>query len=273
MATVVLPNGAEVWYERTGSGPTLFQIHGSAFGHRNFERLTPHLVERLEVIDFDLPGFGASSPAPHGGGIHNWADDVAAFIRALGFERAHVHGTSLGGMIGLSLAARHPAVVDRVVLSCFLCRYDRAARVMRSTWIEAARSSGMAAVADLTAVAGFSRAFFERPDAHAELERMRQAFSGNDPATFMGATQGLFDLDLSPLAADVRAPLLLIGGDEDHMTPVDPAPSGFGFRQLLERVPGARMAVVPESGHYMVIERPEPTAGHIVDFVCATGAA
>ena len=103
-----MPNGARVWYERQGAGPTIFHIHGSGFGHRNFERLTPLLVDRLEVVDFDLPGFGDSGPAPHGGGIHEWADDVAALIRALGHERAHVHGTSLGGMIGLSLAGPAP---------------------------------------------------------------------------------------------------------------------------------------------------------------------
>jgi len=265
--TATLPNGAEVWYERKGGGPTLFQIHGSAFGHKNFERLTPHLVGSLEVVDFDLPGFGASSAAPHGGGIHNWADDVAALIRELGDAPAHVHGTSLGGLIGLSLAARHPDVVDRVALSCFLPRYDEAARVMRRTWIAAARGIGMAAVADLTAVAGFSRAFFERPDAAAELERMRTAFSVTDREAFARATEGILELDLSPLADDVRAPLLLIGGDDDAMTPVDPAGSGVGLRRLAERVPGARLAVIPECGHYMVIERPEETARLIVDFV------
>lgn len=267
MAKVRLPNGAEVWYERLGSGPTLFQIHGSAFGHRNFERLTPHLVGRLEVVDFDLPGFGASSAAPHGGGIHNWADDVAAVIRLLGGGRAHVHGTSLGGLIGLSLAARHPDVVDRVALSCFLPRYDEAARTMRRTWIAAARGIGMAAVADLTAVAGFSRAFFERPEAAGELERMREAFAHTDPEAFARATEGILTLDLAPLAGDVRAPLLLIGGDEDNMTPVDPAGDGFGLRQLAARVPGARLVVIPQCGHYMVIEQPEATAEAIVEFV------
>jgi 3-oxoadipate enol-lactonase len=267
MATIQLPNGARVWYESQGSGPTIFHIHGSAFGHRNFERLTPHLLDHLEVIDFDLPGYGASSAAPHGGGIDNWADDVAALIRALGHDRAHVHGTSLGGMIGLSLAARHPDVVDHVVLSCFVCRYDEAARVMRSTWITAAEQIGMSAVADLTAVAGFSRNYYERPEAAAQLEQMREAFAHNDPAAFVAATRGIFTLDLSPLAADVKAPLLLLAGSEDHMTPVEPAPSGYGFSQLVEAIPEAELAIIPDCGHYLVIEQPEAAARHVIDFI------
>jgi len=60
-------------------------------------------------------------------------------------------------MLGLTLAARHPEMVNRLVLSCFLARYDLAARLMRATWKRAARDSGMRAVADLTSVAGFAR--------------------------------------------------------------------------------------------------------------------
>ena len=120
----------------------MLHIHGSAFGHRNFERLTPLLVDRFEVIDFDLPGYGLSKGGPTPKGMDGLADEVAAFIPTLGYERLHVHGTSFGAMIGLTLAARHPARIDRLVLSCFLARYDNAARMMRSTWKRAARDSG-----------------------------------------------------------------------------------------------------------------------------------
>jgi 3-oxoadipate enol-lactonase len=267
MPALTLPHGGRIWYRRSGRGPLLLHIHGSAFGHRNFDHLTPLMAERFDVVDFDLPGFGESDPAPHGGGIHHWADDVAAFIKALGGPRPHVHGTSLGGMIGLSLAARHSELVDRVVLSCFLCRYDNAARAARSTWTRAARASGMEAVAELTAVAGFSRGFFEQPDAGLQLARMRTAFAGTEPGTFTRATEALFDLDLAPLAGQVRAPLLVIGGEEDDITPVDPAPSGFGLRQLAERIPGARLEVLPGCGHYMVIEAAEATAACVSEFL------
>ncbi len=58
MATVTLSTGATVWYSKAGQGAPLLQIHGSAFGHRNFERLTPVMGPGFEVIDFDLPGYG-----------------------------------------------------------------------------------------------------------------------------------------------------------------------------------------------------------------------
>ena len=60
MPTVKLPGGETIWYKTTGSGAPFLQIHGSAFGHKNFARMTPLMAEHFEVIDFDLPGYGES---------------------------------------------------------------------------------------------------------------------------------------------------------------------------------------------------------------------
>lgn len=267
MPTVVLPSGTEIWYEQQGTGPTILHIHGSAFGHKNFERLTPVLTPTFEIIDFDIPGFGQSTPSGRGTGIEAMADDIADLIPALGYERLHVHGTSFGGIVGLTLAARHPSLIDRLVLSCFLARYDLAARVMRATWKRAALDSGMDAVADLTAVAGFSRSFYERAGATAQLERMREAFLQNDPHAFIAATESVEATDLTPLAEKIASPTLLLAGAEDNMTPLDPAPSGVGFRQIVDLIPGAELVVLENCGHYLVLEQPDEAAAHISRFL------
>lgn len=265
MATVTLPGGETIWYRREGQGAPLLHIHGSAFGHRNFARLTPVMARHVQVIDFDLPGFGEST-----GGARDMAglgDLVFQFIRALGHDRVHVHGTSFGAMVGLSLAARHPAAIDRLVLSCFLARYDRAARLMRATWKRAARDSGMAAVADLTAVAGFARGYFDRPEAEDQLATMRTAFARTAPEAFIAGTEMIERTDLSPLVAQVRAPTLLLGGDEDNMTPFAPAAGGVGFAQIKDMLPGCELAVLERCGHYLVIEQPEEAARRIATFL------
>jgi pimeloyl-ACP methyl ester carboxylesterase len=267
VALATLPDGTEIWYERTGTGPPLLHIHGSGFGHRNFERLSPHLTHAFEVVDFDLPGFGASGRSRREPGLESTSDDVAELVAELGHDRIHVHGTSFGALVALLLAARHPRLVDRLVLSCFLARYDAAARAMRATWKRAARDSGMAAVSDLTAVAGFSRTFFEREECAAQLERMRAVFERTDPDVFVAATEALERTDLSPLAARVQAPTLLLGGREDTMTPLDPGASGFGLVQLRDRMPRAELVVLEDCGHYLVIEQPQEAASHIVDFL------
>jgi pimeloyl-ACP methyl ester carboxylesterase len=267
MPLITTPNGATLWYQKTGRGQPLLHIHGSAFGYRNFEKMTPHMAEHFEVIDFDLPGYGESRGGPALSSMDVLADIVAEFITALGYPKLHLHGTSFGAMIGLNLAARYPQLVDKLVLSCFLARYDNAARMMRSTWKRTARDSGMQAVADLTSVAGFARGFYDRPEAQAQFESMRQAFSKNTPEAFIAGTETIERTDLSPLVPRVQARTLLLAGAEDNMTPFKPSDSGVGFHQIQKMMPNNELVVLPDCGHYLVIEQPLLASARIVEFI------
>lgn len=267
MTTVTLPGGETIWYRREGRGEPLLHIHGSAFGHRNFEKLTPHMVAQFEVIDFDLPGYGESRGGDKPADMVAISRQVGAFITAIGLERVHVHGTSFGAMIGLALAADAPHLVDKLVLSCFLARYDQAARMMRGTWKRAARDSGMEAVADLTSVAGFARGFYDRPEAAAQLVAMREAFSHTEPDAFIAGTETIERTDLSPLVEQVSADVLLLAGAEDNMTPFRPSDSGVGFHQIAPNLRSCRTVMLQECGHYLVIEQPERAAVEIVRFI------
>ena len=267
MPTVKLPGGETIWYKKTGSGAPLFQIHGSAFGHRNFEKMTPLAARDFEVIDFDLPGYGESRGAPRPGGMEGYAAMMAELIPAVGYGKAHIHGTSFGAMIGLTTAANHPNVVDRLVLSCFMARYDLAARMMRSTWKRAAKESGMEAVADLTSVAGFARGFYDRPNAQDQLTAMRAAFSKNTPEAMIAGTETIERTDLTSFIPKIKSRVLMIAGDEDHMTPFNPASSGVGMAQIAKTLTGAETHVLKECGHYLVIEQPEIASQLIAAFL------
>ena len=269
MTTVTLPGGETIWYKTTGKGPPLLQIHGSAFGHKNFAKMTPLMAEHFTVIDFDLPGYGesAGTGSPRPGGMEGLAAVVHEFIEAAGLGRVHLHGTSFGAMIGLTLAARHPEAVDALILSCFIARYDLAARMMRKTWKRAAVDSGMAAVTDLTSVAGFARGYYERPEAAAMFETMYAAFAATKPEAFIAGTEIIESTDLSPLLPLIKSRTLLLAGAEDNMTPFDPAPSGVGFSTIARVIPGAELHVLDDCGHYLVLEQPEKAAELLVEFV------
>ncbi len=267
MPTVKLPGGETIWYRKQGAGSPLLHIHGSAFGHRNFEKLTPHVSGGFEVIDFDLPGYGESTGSPRPGGMDGLAEQVYEFICETDYDRLHVHGTSFGAMVALTLAARHPDVIDRLVLSCFLARYDLAARMMRNTWKRAVRDSGMEAVADLTSVAGFARSFYERSEADAQLASMREAFSHTSPEAFIAGTEIVEKTDLSSRVGSVKAATLLLAGDEDNMTPFEPADSGVGMAQMRDQLPQCETTILEQCGHYLVIEQPEEAARLITKFL------
>jgi 3-oxoadipate enol-lactonase len=266
MSFITLPDGDHIWYRESGAGAPVLQIHGSAFGHRNFEKMTPLMAQHFQVIDFDLPGYGESRGAPQDS-LAGIAGQIHRFILARGYGRLSIHGTSFGAMLGLTLAAAHPEVVDRLVLSCFLARYDNAARMMRATWKRTARDSGMEAVADLTSVAGFARGFYDRPEAQAQLAAMRIAFSKNTADAFIAGTEAIERSDLSSLIPSVSAPVLLLAGAEDNMTPFRPSLSGVGFEQIQRQFPDSRLEVLADCGHYLVIEQPGLATDHIVAFM------
>jgi pimeloyl-ACP methyl ester carboxylesterase len=127
----------------------------------------------------------------------------------------------------------------------------------------------MEAVADLTSVAGFARGFYDRPEAPAQLAAMRIAFSRNTPEAFIAGTEAIERSDLSALVPIVRAPVLLLAGAEDNMTPYQPSSSGVGFKDIQRQFHDSRLEILPECGHYLVIEQPESATAHIVSFMGA----
>src|SRR3954471_8473819 len=102
-------NGARIWYEVRGDGEDyLLQIGGAGFAHENFGFVTDEMVKHFQVIEFDLRGYGLSERPEQAYSMDVWADDIAGLLDAIGVERTHVHGTSMGGTIALRFAAKYP---------------------------------------------------------------------------------------------------------------------------------------------------------------------
>ena len=106
-------NGVELWYEVTGEGEPVIQIHGAGFGHFNFAPATPRIAEHFRVIDYDMRGYGSVRPARpalrHGG----LGRRRRRLLDALDIPEAHVHGTSMGGMITIVFAGKYPSARRR----------------------------------------------------------------------------------------------------------------------------------------------------------------
>jgi pimeloyl-ACP methyl ester carboxylesterase len=105
----------DVRYVRAGRGPTVILIHGLASSIYTWADVIGPLAEQFDVIALDLPGFGASSQPP-GLSFDDEPRAVLGLMDALGVQKAHLVGNSMGGAISLLLAARQPDRVDHVVV-------------------------------------------------------------------------------------------------------------------------------------------------------------
>ena len=265
---IKLGSGVSASYREAGSGnpDTVVQIHGLGTGHNNFDLLTPQLSKRLHTYDIDLPGYGESGCGPGERGITYFADSVAQFIETLELAPVHVHGTSMGGCVAMVLAGRRPELIDRLVITCSFAKFDRASHVIFKTWRMAA-AAGVEALALVTSHQGFSRGFWDRPESENTVDAFVYALQGMTPMEFLRDLTLIENVDISADAANIRAPTLLLGTDEDIMTPMQSSPSGLGMTDLHRLIPNSKLDMLENCGHFISIERPAETAQAIADFL------
>ena len=109
-------NGLEMYYEIHGTGRPLILLHGGVGAIEMFGEVLPLLAEGRRVIAVDLQAHGRTADIDRPLSFELMADDIAALIEHLGFEKAEVMGYSLGGGVALQTAIRHPEVVRKLVV-------------------------------------------------------------------------------------------------------------------------------------------------------------
>jgi pimeloyl-ACP methyl ester carboxylesterase len=109
-------NGLDMYYEIHGSGEPLILLHGGVGAIEMFGGVLPLLAEDRQVIAVDLQAHGRTADIDRPLSFESMADDIAALIKHLGFEKADVMGYSLGGGVVLRTAIQHSEVVKKLVV-------------------------------------------------------------------------------------------------------------------------------------------------------------
>src|SRR6187401_1857746 len=119
-------------------------LGGPGLGRHNFDPVIPLLREQHALLNFDQRGYGRSdATALDEATAATWADDAVALMDAIGWERAHVHGTSFGGAIALTLAARHPERCLSVVHNAFYAKPDVPGKLVLESMEALSRAVGI----------------------------------------------------------------------------------------------------------------------------------
>ena len=228
-----------------GAGPLVVLLHPVGLDGGFWGRLPATLAASRRVLSLDLAGHGASPAVARPRPIDDFADDVAAAIRAMGAGKAAVVGLSFGSMIAQMVALRHPDLVSALVPCGSGGTFAAEIRPMLRERGLAAERGGMAAVVDATIERWFTPEFRADP----AVERVRQHLLSDDVAGWSAGWHAIAGLDATPLLGQVAVPTLVIAGEKDVATA-----SAVTEATIARVIPGARFIVLPGAPHMMQIE-------------------
>jgi pimeloyl-ACP methyl ester carboxylesterase len=241
--------GSPLAWRSSGSpdAPPAVFIHGLGGNRFSWEPQLGALADVRQCLACDLPGYGKSAGVP--GTLPELASLIADWIASLGRGPADVVGLSFGGMVAQHLALNHPGAVRTLALLDTSPAFGFDGVTTPEAWLATrVNPSPEAAAPDTDRVI----AALVGPDCPAEVRDGAAAIMREVPAATLAAScRALVAHDTRDALHRVAAPALVMVGAEDTETPPSYA------RAIADRIPGARLVVIPKAGHLANVEAPE----------------
>ena len=259
-------NGQEIYYEVHGDGQPLVLVMGIGYDSSLWKlQQVPALSKQFRVVIFDNRDAGRSSRASQQYSIGDMADDVAGLLDGLDIPHAHLLGLSMGGMIGQAFALRHPERLNRLVLSGVGAAPARSAfdPIRIWSWVKSHDDAGEAFGAQQF-VWLFSSSFL-RNDA-AVKQTLALLASNPNPMTrdaYSRQATAYLQHDMLDRLSDIQAPTLVVGGEQDLLTPP------WVLQEVASVIPGAELRIFRGDGasHLLPLERPAEFNQLVTDFL------
>jgi len=256
-------NGANIYYEETGSGPeTIVFSHGLLMSGEMFRAQVDALKENYRCICYDHRGQARSGIADSGYDMDTLTEDAAALIQALNCAPCHFAGLSMGGFVGLRLAIRHPELLRSLVLLDTTADpepeqnkgpYRRLAFIGR--WL-----NFRLVIKPLMKIM-FGRSFLDDPDRREVRAQWKNHLLSLNRVGTSRAAHGVIDREgVYNQLSEIRTPTLIVVGKEDVATP--PSKS----QRMHNAIAGSVYRELPRGGHSSTIEEPEAVTQTLREF-------
>ena len=247
-------HGMRMYYEVSGTGDPLVVLHGAYMNIPTMGAIIPRLAKTHKVYAVEMQGHGRSTDIARPITYQNLADDIAAFMDSVRLPKADVLGYSMGAEVGLQLAIRHPAKVNKLVsvsgaydLKGWQPVYTQMIPTMTVEMI-----TGMPFAKEYPKLAANSKGFPEFARKMIALEKEPMAW----------------EADVKKL----KTPVLVIAGDADVMT-LEHSVSLFSLLgggvmgDMGKPLPASRLAILPATSHTAVITQVDLLHGFIEPFL------
>ncbi len=247
-------NGARYHYSASGDeqDETIVFAHGLLWSGRMFDAQVAALKQHYRCIAFDFRGQGQSEVTTDGYDLETLTQDVFQLLRRLCSGPVHYVGLSMGGMVGMRLAARHPECLKSLTLMNTSAGPEEPSSVRKNQALAfIARVFGLRPVVGQAMQAMFGASTLADPRRTAELRHWREQLCGNHRLGIYRAAKAVFSrspvTELLPL---IKTRAQVIVGTEDVATP----PSRG--EQIAGSLPNCRLVSIPAAGHSSPLEQP-----------------
>lgn len=250
-------NGITVHYALDGPAGAPVVLFANSIGTdlRIWDGVVAELADEYRLLRYDMRGHGLTDVTPGPYTMAQLADDAAALLEVLDIRRAHLCGLSIGGMVAQQLAASRPERVARAIFC------DTALRIgppeMWQQRAQVVRENGTAAIADGV----MQRWFTETYRAGDGVAVYRNMLSRMPAEGYAACCEAIRDADLRATAAVIRAPSLVVVGEQDMATPPQDA------QALADALAQAELRLLPGAAHIPCVEQPVMLARLIRDFL------
>ena len=254
-------NGIDLAYSDQGQGPPLVLIHAFPLNRAMWEPQVQAFASHYRIITVDLRGHGESDAPMWCYTLEQFTDDVKALLDHLAISQATFVGLSMGGYILFAMYRKYPEMVTALVLANTRAQADtEEGKANRFTMAQIAYTKGIKAISDLMLPKLLSKASLEnRSDL---VDRLKKIIMQNQTSGIIGDLMAMAErVDSTSLLKKMTCPTLVIVGENDITTP----PSEAKF--MAEKIPQARLEIIPDAGHASNLEQPEAFNSAIQSFL------
>lgn len=256
-------DGVRLHYRESGrrTGPPVLLIQGLGADKHGWDMQRLGLSPWYHTIAFDNRGAGRSDKPMGAYSLEQMADDAIAVLDAVGVDRAHIVGASMGGVITQLIALHHPERVRSLTLACTACQHHAWRQELLAEWAEIASTRGVGAMTSQAArwVIG-PRSFRRLTPA---IGWMGPLALSRPPHAFVGQVKGILAIDdhLAARLPQITAPTLVMVGNQDILTPRGDS------EHLAELIPTAELVVISGAAHGFMIEHATTFNRVLVEFL------
>ena len=257
-------NGIEIYYEISGpeDGPVLVLSNGIMMSTASWAFQKAELSHHLRVLLYDCRGMWRSDHPEGPYSMEQHADDLSGLLDSLNIGQAHIGGISYGAEISMVFAIKYPEKTKSLIVMDGVSEIHPLLRAQTFPWLMAAQRKDPELLLRTSYHMNFAEQWIKANQAF--IENSVERYAELDLDALENLMNAFYDLDITEKLSSIKAPTLVLAGEEDVI-------KGREYAKIIaDQIQDSEFVLVPGSGHALCLEKPAVLNTMLLGFVTKT---